>query len=283
MGFCDSDLARECGVTEGEGVRIQHAQAGGCDIMRVRIETKEAAVRIGKPQGCYVTLDFGNVCTLDVREEERVSRALSVELREMARRICKKPVGSELCILVAGLGNAEMSADALGAQTVRALAVTRHLQKEERVLLSGTERCAIAAIAPGVTGQTGMACAELLRGAVWSIKPDLVIAVDALAARSPDRLASTVQLCDSGICPGSGVRRASHALTREALGVPVLALGVPTVIRCAALIGDVMGDGACEELDDKLRDLCVCPYDIDLVVARAARVLACAVEKAFCK
>lgn len=283
MGFSYSDLASECGISEGEGIRLQHAQAGGCEIMRVRVETPEAAARLGKPRGRYVTLDFGHVCALDMREEERVSCALSVELREMAQRICKKSLGGELCVLVAGLGNADMSADALGPQTVRALAVTRHLQKEERVLLSGTGSCKICAVAPGVSGQTGIESAELLRGAVWSIEPDLVVAVDALAARSPARLASTVQLCDSGIRPGSGVRRPGYALTEEALGVPVIALGMPTVIRGTTLIADALGDKAQTKVDEQLRELCVCPCEIDLVVARAARMLACAVEKAFCK
>ncbi len=284
MDFLGSDLASECGVKEGRGIHVQRAQAGGCSILRVRVETKEAAARIGKPQGRYVTLEFGNVCGLDQREEERVCRAIAVEMREMARRICPKHTETELCVLVVGLGNAEMTADALGTQTARALCVTRHLPKEERALLPTGGACRVCAICPGVPGQTGIESAELVRGAVWSVKPDLVIAVDALAARAPARLASTVQLCDSGIQPGSGVGRSRRALTRETLGVPVMAVGVPTVIRCATLIADALGKevyGA-PFLEDEVRNLCVCPGEIDLVAARAARVLASAIEKAFC-
>ncbi len=283
MIFSQSDLAAECGVAEGDGIRVQHAQAGGCSITRVRIETQEAAARIGKPRGRYVTLDFGNVCELDAREEERVCCALAVEVREMVRRICKKQPGPDFSVLVAGLGNADMTADALGPQTVRALSVTRHLQKEERALLTGGG-CEIAAISPGVPGQTGVETAELVRGAVWSIKPDLVIAVDALAARAPARLAATVQLCDSGIQPGSGVGRSRRVLTQESVGVPVIAVGVPTVIRCGTLIADVLEkETQCAlAMPCEVKDLCVCPKEIDLVIGRAARVLAYAIEKAFC-
>ncbi len=283
MDFLGSDLASECGVKEGEGIHVQQAQAGGCRVVRVRVGTKEAAARIGKPQGRYVTLEFGNVCALEQREEERVCCAIAVELREMARRLCPGHVAGDLCILVVGLGNAEMTADALGAQTARALCVTRHLSGQERALLPTGGACRICAISPGVPGQTGIESAELVRGAVWSVKPDLVIAVDALAARSPARLAATVQLCDSGIQPGSGVGRERRALTKETLGVPVMALGVPTVIRCDTLIADALGKQAHGERfwADGGGDLFVCPGEIDLVAARAARVLASAIEKAF--
>ena len=283
MDFSGSDLAAECGVAEGNGIRVQRAQAGGCDILRVRVETEEAALRIGKPQGRYVTLDFGNVCVLDGREEERVCRALAVEMREMARRICKKMPSGDFSVLVVGLGNANMTADALGPQTVQALSVTRHLQKEERALFAGGGACEISAVIPGVPGQTGIETAELVRGAVWSVKPDLVIAVDALAARTPSRLAATVQLCDSGIPPGSGVGQARRSLTERTLGVPVMAVGVPTVIRCGTLIADALGEvpERGQSLQDEVSELCVCPKEIDLVVGRAARVLACALEKAF--
>jgi spore protease len=284
MEHWESDLASECGATQGDGVRVQSAQVGGCSILRVRVDTEEAAARIGKPCGRYVTLEFGNVCKLEQREEERVCRAIAVEMREMARRMCPQSIKEDPCVLLVGLGNAEMTADALGVQAARALCVTRHLPQEDRVLLTRGSGCRICAFSPGVSGQTGIESAELVRGAVWSIRPDLVVAVDALAARSPTHLAATVQLCDSGIQPGSGVGRGKGALTQKTLGVPVMAVGMPTVIRCGALVADALG----KEMHggrfswDVGKDLCVCPGEIDLVVARAARMLAYAVEKAFC-
>ena len=283
MGFSQSDLAVECGVCEGEGVRVQRVQGGGCEVLRVRIESEGAAARIGKPQGRYVTVDCGSVCELDEREEERVCRAVAVEIREMAQRMCQRQIGGELCVLAVGLGNAEMTADALGPQAVRALSVTRHLPREMRAFLGGNGACDIAAILPGVPGQTGMETAELIRGAVLALKPDLVIAVDALAARAPARLAATVQLCDAGIRPGSGVGQKRRALTQETLGVPVMALGMPTVIRCDTLLADALGAQDAARLAglDGMRDLCVCPKEIDLIVTRAGRLLARAIEKAF--
>lgn len=282
MDFSGSDLAVECGAREGEGVRVRQVRAGGCEILHVRIENEQAATRIGKPQGCYVTLECGNVCELEQREEERVCCALAVEIREMAGRLCKKRIGKGFCVLAVGLGNAEMTADALGPQTVRALRVTRHMPKELRGVLGAGEACEIAALVPGVPGQTGMESAELIRGVVMSVKPDLVVAVDALAARSPSRLAATVQLCDSGIQPGSGVGGSRRALTRETLGVPVMAIGVPTVIRGGALLAAASQEGQAKDLPRDLQGLCVCPGEIDLVIACAGRVLARALEKAFC-
>lgn len=284
MVTAGSDLAAECNVAEGKGIRVQRATAGGYEILRVRIEGAQAAAQVGKPEGRYVTLDCGSFCEPKGREEEEICRVLAVEMREMARRMCQRQIGADFAVLVVGLGNADMTADALGVQTVRALSVTRQLQREERAMLPGGSICEISAVAPGVPGQTGIETAELVRGAVWSVKPDLVIAVDALAARTPVRLAATVQLCDSGIQPGSGVGRARRALTKESLGVPVMAVGVPTVIRCETLIADALGEERAAEssLREDVRRLCVCPGEIDLVVGRAARVLASAIERAFC-
>ena len=283
MERSESDLAAECGVSEGNGIRIQRAQARGCEILRIRIESEQASARIGKPRGRYVTVDCGNVCKMEKREVEEVCSAVAVEIREMVRRLCKKQIGVDFTVLVVGLGNAGMTADALGVRTVESLCVTRHLPPEARDVLCGSG-CGIAAFSPGVPGQTGMESAELVKGVVHALQPDLVVAVDALAARSPSRLAGTVQLCDSGIQPGSGVGQARHALTQGTLGVPVLAIGVPTVIRCGTLIADVLGKERERDVSvcESVRELRVCPGEIDLVVRCAGQLLASALEKAFC-
>jgi spore protease len=251
-------------------------------VTHIRVESEEAAARIGKPQGRFVSVDCGNLCELDALAEERVCRVLAVEIREMAQNMCKKRVGSDFSVLVVGLGNAEMTPDALGAKTVKTLPVTRHFAKEG-VLLQG-EYCSIGALCPGVVGQTGIEVAEILSGVVKSVMPDLVVAVDALAARSPARLCGTVQLADNGIQPGGGVGNPRRPLTRESIGVPVMALGVPTVINCAALLRDAVS----QEVKDlftararELRSFFVCPKEIDLLVGRAGAILARALEKAF--
>lgn len=287
MDFACSDLASECGIAEGEGVRIQHAEARGCAITRVRIGSAEAATRFGKPQGKYVTVECGSICELDAQGEEHVRCALAVEVRELAQKMCGKRIGSDFSLLVVGLGNADMTADALGPETVKRLCVTRHLrQKGEALFL--TELCEIAAITPGVTGQTGVDAAELVRGVVQETGADLVVAVDALCARAPARLAATVQISDTGIQPGAGVGNARRALTRESIGVPVMAMGIPTVIRGSTLVADTLAQAGYAEIGRELsaqpggqEGLLVAPKEIDLVISKGGMFLAQALEKAF--
>lgn len=287
--FWRSDLAAECGAdTEGEGVRVARAEAGGCRILRVQIKTPEAAARIGKPQGRYVTVECGNIRLLDEVELERVTCALSVEIREMAERCAGRRVGSGFSVLVAGLGNDEITPDAIGPETVRRLSVTRHLRRFDTALFSTLGLCEIAAITPGVLGQTGLETVELVRGAARAASPDVVIAVDALAARSVERLAATVQLSDTGIHPGSGIGNARRALNAETLGVPVMALGVPTVVESATLVFDALTEAGLADCGDKFRkrletgrDFFVAPKEIDLLTRAAAVLLAGAIEKAF--
>ena len=287
--FARSDLAAECGAgTEGEGVRVSRAEAGGCEILRVQIKSEEAAARIRKPQGRYVTVECGNIRMLDEVESERVSCALAVEIREMAERMCGRRVGQGFSVLVAGLGNAEITPDAVGPETVRRLSVTRHLRRFDTALFSTLGLCEIAALTPGVLGQTGLETVELVQGAARSAQPDLVIAVDALAARSTDRLAAPVQLSDTGIHPGSGIGNARRALNRETVGVPVMAIGVPTVVDSATLAADLLARAGHTEPDEALRaelengrSFFVAPKEIDLLVSAVGVLLAAALEKAF--
>jgi len=287
--FARSDLAAECGAgSEGEGVRVSRVEAAGCEILRVQIKSEEAAARIRKPQGRYVTLECGNIRTLDEVESEQVSRALAVEIREMAERMCGRRVGQGFSVLVAGLGNAEITPDAVGPETVRRLSVTRHLRRFDSALFSTLGLCEIAALTPGVLGQTGLETVELVRGAAKAASPDLVIAVDALAARSTERLAATVQLSDTGIHPGSGIGNTRRALNRETVGVPVMALGVPTVVDSSTLAADLLARAGYTEPDEALRaelengrSFFVAPKEIDLLVSAVGVLLASALEKAF--
>ncbi len=287
--FSRSDLAMECGgESEGEGIRVTRAQAGGCRILRVQIKSEEAAARIGKPQGRYVTLECGSIGMLDDTEQERVACAIGVEIREMAERMCGRRVGRGFSVLVAGLGNAEITPDAIGPETVRRLSVTRHLRRLDTALFSTLGLCEISALVPGVLGQTGLETVELVRGAVRVAEPDLVVAVDALAARSTERLAATVQISDTGIQPGSGVGNRRLALNAESVGAPVMALGVPTVVDSATLVADMLAaagqDTARGELRAALergRGYFVSPKEIDLLVAATGVLLSTALEKAF--
>lgn len=287
--FARSDLAAECGAVENtKGITVQHAEAGGCEILRVQIRTHEAAETIGKPEGRYVTVDCGDIRSLDEVELERVKCALSVEIRDMAERMCGRRVGKGFSLLVAGLGNAEITPDAVGPETVKRLAVTRHLRRLDNALFSTVGLCEIAALTPGVLGQTGIEAVELVRGAADAAAPDLVIAIDALAARSVARLATTVQLSDSGIRPGSGIGNARRALDTESIGVPVMALGVPTVVDSSTLVFDALRQAGFDALDGDLQKALaegkrffVSPKEIDLLVSSVGVLLAEAIEKAF--
>ena len=289
MGFeWQSDLARECGCeSESAGVRVAHATAGGCDILRVRIGSEEAAARIGKPCGRYVTVSAEGAFTGDGEALEEARRVLAVELREMAERMTGKRMGADFSLLVVGLGNDEMTPDALGPQTVRLISVTRHLTGDG-VRFSTRQPCEIAAFSPGVSDKTGLEAVELVQGAVAAVSPDLVVAVDALVARETAHLGRTVQLSDTGLSPGGGIGAARPALTQQSLGVPVLALGVPTVVNTATLLQDAFSrlgvDLALQEAAKMLengRGYLVAPGEINLLVPAAAALLAGALERAF--
>ena len=287
--FGRSDLAAECGAgTAHEGVLTCEREAGGCHILRVHIKEPAAARRLSKPVGRYVTVTCGDITALDGVEFERARCALAVELRDMAERMTGKSVAPGFKVLVAGLGNGDLTADAVGPETVRRLSVTRHIRQYDSALFSTLGLCEIAAVTPGVLGQTGMETVELVRGAAENVTPDLVVAVDALAARSVDRLCSTVQLADTGLHPGSGIGNSRKALNAETVGVPVLGLGVPTVVESATLVADAMEKAGLtadrEALTRTLRggrSFFVSPKNIDLSVPAVGALLAAAVEKAF--
>ena len=287
--FARSDLAAECGAhSDGDGIRIQRGEAGGCRILRVQIKTKAAGARIGKTPGRYVTLDFGNALELDPLELEHVRCAVSVEIRDMAQRLCGKRIAPGFSVMVAGLGNDELTPDSLGPKTVKTLSVTRHFHQTDAAFFSTVGLCEITALTPGVPGQTGMESAELVRAVAGEVKPDLVIAVDALAARSPDKLGAGVQLCDCGISPGGGIGAARQALDLESVGVPVMAVGVPLVVESSTLVCDALRRAGYSELSAELRAVLergrrffVCPKEVDLLVQGCAALLAGALEKAF--
>ena len=285
----ETDLADELfgqpgGTALPAGVRVATARQGGVTITRVEI----AREGLARPRGRYVTLECGDIHLLDDLEADRVRCALSVEIREMAERMTATRVKSGFSVLVAGLGNRELTSDAVGPETVRRLSVTRHLKRYDGALFSTLGLCEISALTPGVLGQTGLETVELVKGAVRSVAPDLVVAVDALAARSTDRLASTFQLSDTGIQPGSGIGNHRAALNRETVGVPVMALGVPTVVESSTLIYDALEKAGMDTHEPSLRRLLengrgffVSPKEVDLLIPSISVLLAGALEKAF--
>ena len=244
------DISRLDGVCAAEYTRH------GYGVTDVRVATKQAAEAVGKPEGRYVTIDLRPYFR---REEGFFARAVGCLASEL--RTLLPGVGEDWPVLVAGLGNRGMTADAVGPLALESLLVTRHMVRSLPRQFRGFTP--VSALAPGVLAATGMEALELLRGAVQATGCAAVIAVDALAARSRERLCATVQLGDTGLIPGSGVGNHRKAIDKTTLGVPVVAVGVPTVIAA-----HLLGDGQPE--DDPLF---LTPRDIDGKVRELGRVI----------
>lgn len=224
------------GEIHGVVLEEERREESGICITRVKIETKNGAKIMGKPLGTYITLEAPALTEQDEDYHREVSEELARQLRSVLPDMEK-----ERAVLVVGLGNRDVTADALGPQVADNLFVNRHVVMEFGAAAYNKEKMhRVSCIVPGVMARTGMESAEIVHGIVKETKPDLLIAVDALAARSTRRLNRTIQVSTSGIYPGSGVGNHRHALTKESLGVPVIAIGVPTVVDAATIVGDAL-------------------------------------------
>ncbi len=287
--FSRSDLACEAGSGDFRGLAgARYAEERGekCRIERLTIQTQACAAHLGKPRGSYITIHCRPMWQLDGEEREAVSTILAREIR----RLCLPcgELGEGFSVLVVGLGNAEITADAVGPKTIHRLTATRHLHEYDRRIFRMLGRCQLSAMAPGVLGQTGMEAVDLIRGAVQAARPHVVLAIDALAARATERLARTVQLSDTGISPGSGIGNRRRAIDRESVGAPVISLGIPTVVDSATLVYDALQKAGIREVDRRLRGVLennrrffVSPKESDYITARTAALLAEAIEQAF--
>lgn len=211
-------------------------------ITTVRIESENGAKMMKKPVGTYVTFEAPNLSVPDDEYHSEIALELAEYLRNFLKNILQTNVSEEdPSILVVGLGNRKVTPDALGPYVADNLNITRHIVKEYGKYAMGEDNVnLISAIVPGVMGQTGMETVEIIRGVVKETRPDIIIAIDALAARSSKRLNRTIQIADTGINPGSGVGNHRNAITKETVGVPVIAIGVPTVVDAATIVNDTM-------------------------------------------
>lgn len=208
-------------------------------ITHVKIETENGAKTMGKPVGVYLTLEAPNLAVPDEDYHREVSEKLAGYIQKLIRGMGIEE--KDLSVLIVGLGNRQVTPDALGPYVADNLCVTRHIVKEYGKYAMGMEHARlVSAIVPGVMGQTGMETLEIVKGIVEETYPHLVIAVDALAARNSKRLNRTIQIADTGIHPGSGVGNHRNGLTKEALGIPVIGIGVPTVVDAATIVNDTM-------------------------------------------
>lgn len=227
------ELYQESKQQEISGVSVEQEELKDIKITRVEVLNDEAAQVMGKPKGSYITLECLGLRKSDADLKDEVSQVLAKEIKEL---IGKK---DKLRALVVGLGNWNITPDALGPKVISKVYVTRHLfqmyNKE-----SDQDLAEISAISPGVMGTTGVETGEIIKGIVEKTKPDLVVAVDALASRKMERVNSTIQISNTGISPGSGVGNKRQSLNQETLGIPVIAVGVPTVVDAATLTSDTI-------------------------------------------
>jgi spore protease len=252
-------------TTQLPGVAAREGQREGYPVTTVEILDQQGARALGKPPGTYVTLTLDGLAR---REEDAFGRAVRALAGELGELLPPLPPGET--VLVVGLGNRMITPDAVGPKVYDHTLVTRHLVAQAPEHFGAFRP--VAALAAGVLGTTGVESGELVGSLCRSIRPACVIAVDALASRSLQRLCRTIQLSDTGIAPGSGVGNHRKALDRASLGVPVIALGVPTVVDAATLAADLMGT---EDLPDlgAGRDLLVTPKDIDSQVQELSRII----------
>ena len=209
-------------------------------ITTVRIETENGAKAMGKPVGTYLTLEAPNMAAADEGYHREISETLAGFL-EKYMKDTEENQEKGYSVLVVGLGNREVTPDALGPYVVDQLNVTRHIVQEygRYAVEKGGSRI-VSAIVPGVMAQTGMESAEIIRGIVNETTPDLIMVIDALAARSTKRLNRTIQISDAGIHPGAGVGNHQSEITKDTMGIPVIAIGVPTVVDAATIVNDTM-------------------------------------------
>ena len=252
----------------------------------ITVENEEGERNLGKPQGTYITLEGTNLAENDGGFHREMSSLLARNLRRL--------LGEKRKIFFAGLGNAQVTPDALGPQVIQHLLITRHLGE----LSYFAQMRSSMALAPGVMAQTGMETGEVLKGIIEKSRPEALVLIDALAAKRTDRLNRTIQLCDTGIAPGSGVGNKRQEISAVTMGIPVIAIGVPTVISIPAVGGEVMegvihalGDTnlakyydswpeeekyrfMAESLSEQLFSLCVTPKEIDEAIKRISYTIA---------
>lgn len=281
-----TDLAAEARELDPSlsGVTEETETHAGITISRIEITGEDAAKKLGKPLGKYITMDAPELADRPLELFDKVSRELAEEIRALMPEL-----SPEAPVLVVGLGNRFITPDALGPRVVEQVFVTRHLLEYMPDLMDFTPR-AVSAIAPGVLGITGVETLEIVRGVVERVKPKLVIAVDSLASRRAARISTTVQLTNAGIDPGSGVGNERRGLNEETLGVPVIAIGVPMVVYASTISQDTISmiaeETGLHNDEEKLRGLAekvlnerfgpmiVTPKDVDSIVRDMSRVLA---------
>lgn len=251
--------------TVPDGVQFKEKFRGECKITHIQVTTEEGERSLNKPRGNYVTVEIPKpTCVPD--ENSEIIEAIADELKEL--------LTTDGTVLVVGLGNHNITPDAIGPKTVEFTLTTRHVASQ----MPDFNFRPVAAVATGVMGQTGIESGEIVKSICDSIKPSCVIVVDALAAMSTERLCKTVQICDTGISPGSGVGNRRSELSSKTLGVKTIAVGVPTVVDAVTIAADMTGNDSIK--NSEFDSLMVTPQEIDSLVTAVSRTLSLAIGRA---
>ncbi len=270
---CRTDIALDrqemLSDTEQKGIRVKHWKKEKAQVTEIEILNEYGEKTLGKPKGKYITVDLPEFSHESELLDGRLT-ALTESIKNLLPQHTEK-------ILVAGLGNENITPDALGPLCAKQIFATRHIKGELITDLGLPDLKSVSSVSTGVLGQTGIETAEYIKGIVNLIKPDAVIIVDALASRRLSRLGKTVQLTDTGITPGSGVGNFRKTIDSTTLGVPAISMGVPTVVDGNTIVKDLTGkDNENTQIDAS--EMMVTPREIDTIITRAARLLSLSIN-----
>ncbi len=281
-----TDLALEVHELRGEdsGITVREEKIGEIAVTYADVRDGEGAYLSGKPSGRYITFDVGKFYKKGRETLVSSAKLIAEEMKKLFPENCKS-------VLVVGLGNESITPDSVGPNAVKKLLVTRHIEYMDKKLFKDAGFGSLCAVSPNVLGQTGIESMDIISGVVQKVNPDCVILIDSLASRRLARLATTVQLSNTGISPGSGVANHRAEISNETLGVPVVSIGIPTVVDAATLAHDLLEEALGEETNtlsqaiervfstDK-RGMFVTPKDNDVIAESAARLIATAINMA---
>ena len=254
-----------------KGIIYHRENAGSFVWERIEITSHEGEIEIGRPKGSYDTLSTGRMDMFDDGDVDDAANEIAKELCAIVERTVPAPSR----ILVVGLGNAELTPDSIGPRTAGAVNATMHLAENDQRLFKTLECLEIAIITPGVMAKSGLETTDAVSAICDRIEPDVVIAIDSIASRSPERLGRSIQISNTGIFPGSGIGNKRRPLSERTLGVPVIAIGVPTVISAMAFRSENADN------NDGCEDLFVSPRDIDTIASVSAKIISQGINQAF--
>lgn len=247
-----------------KGVDVEEYQKGDTKITRMSVLDSDGEKAIGRPMGIYVTVEVPPLSDDSVASDVQIETIRDEIISLMPQK------GT---VLVVGLGNTDITPDALGPKTASGVLATRHISAEISRSAGLGDLRSVAVISPGVLGQTGIETGEIIRGMVDKTDPSCVIAIDALASANVSRIGCTVQITNTGINPGSGVGNNRLGITEKTVGVPVISIGVPTVVDAVTLANDLTGHECKQDVEPRGAHMIVTPHEIDLLISRAAKLI----------